>query len=224
MERDETSLNATHARLLCLGLGLLYLGKHHSSASNSCCSGKQEVADVTLETLKTLTHPIGKYASLTVETCAYSGSGNVLKVQKLLGICGDHLDEKDKSIHQAVAVLGIAMVAMGEEIGVDMSQRAFDHLLQYGEPVIRRAVPLALGLISISNPKINVMDTLSKLSHDHDEEVALGAILGLGLIGAGTNNARVANMLRSLATYYYKEPNHLFVVRIAQVRHVACAF
>lgn len=29
------------------------------------------------------------------------------------------------------------------------------------------------------------MDTLSKLSHDHDADVAQGAIFALGLIGAG---------------------------------------
>jgi len=190
-----------YTRLLCLGLGLLYLGK-------------QGVADVTLETLKTLEHQIGKYAALTVESCAYTGTGNVLKVQKLLDICGDHLE--DKNMHQAVAVLGIAQIAIGEEIGNDMAIRACDHLLQYCEPVVRRAVPLALGLLSTSNPRINVMDTLSKLSHDSDEEVAMSAIFGLGLIGAGTNNSRVANMLRALAQYYYKEPNHLFVVRTAQ--------
>jgi len=126
------------------------------------------------------------------------------------------LDEKDKSTHQTVAVLGIGLVSMGEEIGAEMALRSFDHMLQYGEPVIRRAVPLTLGLLCISNPKISIMDTLSKLSHDHDEEVALGAILGLGLISAGTNNARCANMLRSLASYYYKEPNHLFIVRLSQ--------
>jgi 26S proteasome regulatory subunit N1 len=34
---------------------------------------------------------------------------------------------------------------MGEEIGSDMAIRSFDHLLQYGEPVVRRSVPLALG-------------------------------------------------------------------------------
>jgi len=169
---------------------------------------------VTLETLKILEHPIGKYASLTVETCAYVGSGNVLKVQKLLDICGDHLE--DKNGFQAVSVLGIALIAMGEEIGVEMAIRSFDHLLQYGEPVVRRAVPLALGLLNISNPRITVMDTLSKLSHDSDEEVSLAAVFGLGLLGAGTNNSRVANMLRGLATYYYKEPNQLFMVRIAQ--------
>jgi hypothetical protein len=79
------------------------------------------------------------------------GSGNVLKVQKLLDICGDHLE--DKNAHQGPAVLGIALVALGEEIGADMAIRSFDHLLQYGDPVIRRAVPLALGLLSISNPR-----------------------------------------------------------------------
>lgn len=37
-----------------------------------------------------------------------------------------------------------------------------------------------------------------------------------GLIGAGTNNARLAGLLRSLSSYYYKDPTLLFLVRIAQ--------
>ena len=37
-----------------------------------------------------------------------------------------------------------------------------------------------------------------------------------GLIGAGTNNARLAGMLRGLGSYYYKEPTLLFLVRVAQ--------
>ena len=60
------------------------------------------------------------------------------------------------------------------------------------------------------------MDTLSKLSHDHDPEVAMGAIFALGMIGCGTNNSRIAQLLRQLATYYYKEPHNLFMVRVAQ--------
>jgi len=184
-----------------LGLGLLYLSR-------------QTLADVVIETLRTLEHQLGKYAIFTVETCAYAGTGNVLKVQKLLETCTDHLE--DKNSHQAVAVLGISLIAMGEEIGADMAIRSLEHLLQYGEPVIRRAIPLSLGLLSISNPRVGVMDTLSKLSHDADEEVSIGAILGLGLIGAGTNNSRVAGLLRGLAQYYYKDPNHLFIVRLAQ--------
>jgi 26S proteasome regulatory subunit N1 len=201
LEKDEATLNGPYAKFLMLGLGLLYLGK-------------QGAADLTLEALKAIPGVPGQCAAATVEMCAYAGTGNVLKVQNMLHTCSDHLEENNA--HQALAVLGISLVAMGEELGSEMVLRSFDHLLQYGEPTIRRAVPLALGLISVSYPRISVVDTLSKLSHDHDADVAQGAILSLGLIGAGSNNARIAGLLRSLAQYYYKDANHLFVVRLAQ--------
>lgn len=88
--------------------------------------------------------------------------------------------------------------------------------MHYGEPVIRKSVPLALGLISASNPQLPILDTLSKYSHDSDLAVAFNAILAMGLVGAGTNNARLAQMLRNLATYYHKEPDCLFMVRVSQ--------
>ena len=79
-------------------------------------------------------------------------------------------------------------------------------------------VPLAIGLLHISYPKPTVIDMLSKLSHDADPEVAQGAIMALGLVSAGTNNSRVALLLRQLSTYYGKDTHFtIFVVRIAQV-------
>lgn len=203
-ERDPKVLGDTLVRFLCLGLGLLFLGKG-------------DAADAILQTSKTLNSVISSYCEITVLTCAYAGTGNVLKVQQLLKICGEHIkDEKISKSHQAVAVLGIAMIAMGEELGSKMALRSLDHLLQYCDIVGKRAVPLALGLLSISNPQMNVMDTLSKLSHDSDSEVAQSAVIGLGLIGAGTNNARIAQLLRQLSSYYSKDANILFTVRIAQ--------
>lgn len=41
--------------------------------------------------------------------------------------------------HQGPATLGIALLAMGEELGGAMAHRALEHLLQYGEPPIRHA-------------------------------------------------------------------------------------
>ena len=122
----------------------------------------------------------------------------------------------DLSSQQAVAVIGLALIAMGEDIGGEMLFRHFGHLLRYCEPAIRRAVPLALGLISVSNPQLNILDTLTKFSHDTDVEVAHNSIFALGLIGAGTNNARLAATLRQLAQYHAKDSNNLFMVRIAQ--------
>jgi len=190
--------NESHARFLHLGLGLLYLGK-------------QDAAELALETLKAIEGKAGEYARLTVEACAYAGTGNVLKVQNMLHFCSDGTENP----HHGLAVLSIALIAMGEDLGSEMCLRSFDHLLQKGNVHIKRAIPLALGLISPSNPRIAIMDILSKLSHDNDPEVAQGAILSLGLIGAGTNNARIGGMLRALAVFYSKDV-HLFFVRIAQ--------
>lgn len=203
MRRDEDSLKNTYARFASLGLGLLYLGK-------------QEEAEVTVETVKTLPASISSYCALTVETCAYAATGNVLKIQELLHACTDHIEKAEDAAHQAVAVIGIALICIGEEIGMDMSLRALDHILQYGEVGVRRAVPLALGLHSASNPRLEVMDTISKLTHDHDVDVARNAILALGMIGAGTNNSRAAQLLRDLFTYYYKDSSTVFIVRVAQ--------
>lgn len=77
-------------------------------------------------------------------------------------------------------------------------------------------MPLALALSSLSNADPAVLDVLNKYSHDQDTDVALNAIVALGLVGAGTNNARLATMLRQLAAYYEKNPSHLFLVRISQ--------
>lgn len=204
MERDETMLKDPHARFMALGLGLLYLSK-------------QEESEAVLETLKVIEHPLGRMAEVLVEVLAYAGTGNVLKIQHLLQLCTDHLDaEKEDNKFQAIAVIGIALIAMGEDIGAEMATRTLNHLMHYGEHGIRQAVPLAFGLLCASNPLVNVLDILSKYSHDNDIDVAMNAIFGMGLVGAGTNNARLAQMLRQLAAYYQKEPNALFVVRIAQ--------
>lgn len=41
-------------------------------------------------------------------------------------------------------------------------------------------MPLAVALLSISNPSMTTMDTLSRLSHDSDQEVAQNAVIALG--------------------------------------------
>lgn len=40
-------------------------------------------------------------------------------------------------------------------------------------------------------------------------------VISLGLIGAGTNNARIAGMLRNLSSYYYKDASLLFCVMLS---------
>lgn len=130
--------------------------------------------------------------------------------------------DKDKErskmpyLHQTAAVLGLGLVSLGEELSVSLAGRMADHLLQYGDPAVRRGVPIALAIVHLSDPEYGTVDTLSKLSHDQDADTAQAAILGLGLVGAGSNNSRIAGLLRTLAVFHKSEAEHLFLIRIAQ--------
>lgn len=201
MEASDDDLSHSHARYLCLGLALLFLGQ-------------TEKADGMIEALRTIEHKISKYAVVMLETCAYTGSGNVLKVQEMLHQCAEHLTEDAE--HQMAAVIGLGLITLGEDVGAEMTLRTFDHLLHYCELPIKRAVPLSLAVLHISNPDFSVVDQLSRLSHDPDAEISQNAILGLGIVSAGTNNSRVAGLLRQLSEFYSKEAGHVFCVRIAQ--------
>ena len=206
-EERQKQLKDAWTRFMSLGLALLYFGR-------------QEEVEVVLETLKVIDHPMAKPAAVLAEVCAWAGTGTVLKLQELLHICNDHIEETEETkgdeLLQSYAVLGLSLIAMGEEVGQEMVLRQFGHLMHYGEPNIRKAVPLAMGLISPSNPQMKVYDTLSRYTHDNDNAVAINSIFAMGLLGAGTNNARLAQLLRQLASYYYRDPDSLFMVRIAQ--------
>lgn len=138
MEKTD-DLKDTYARFLPLGLGLCFLGK-------------QEAAETIIAALEVIPEPFQSMSTTLVEVCAYAGTGNVLKIQRLLHICSEHYEptekeekskdkekkeekkedkEKDLSSRQAIAVLGIALIAMGEEIGSEMAYRTFGHLLRY---------------------------------------------------------------------------------------------
>eukprot|EP00397_Hematodinium_sp_SG-2012_P005278 GEMP01005296.1.p1 GENE.GEMP01005296.1~~GEMP01005296.1.p1 ORF type:complete len:899 (+),score=229.92 GEMP01005296.1:349-2697(+) len=205
MERQQlpNHLDNPLCAFFAVGLGLLFLGR-------------QEECEKVLEMLDGVTHPLGKYAKMTVTGCAYAGTGDVLKVQEMLQTCSEHIADEKEAAFQSVAVIGIGLIALGEEIGSEMVLRSMNHLLQYGEGPLRRAVPLCLGLMFASNPKVTVVDLFSKLSHDADSDVAIGAIFGMGLMGAGSNHARMAGLLRQLAGFYAKNADALFMVRIAQ--------
>lgn len=229
LELSPTELNdGTYCKFFPLALGLLYLGK-------------KDAIDATTAALEVLSDPFKSFAKITLQMCAFAGSGDVLVIQQLLHICSEsqqakedakkeasgdkkekekESDKKDNKKEllskQAVAALAVSVIAIGEETGAETAMRIFGQLGRYGENPIRRVVPLAIALLSISNPQLSVIDILNKYSHDLDEEVAINSIFSMGLVGAGTNNARLATMLRQLAQYHTKNSTHLFMVRIAQ--------
>ena len=123
MDEDrQKQLKDKWARFMSLGLALLYFGR-------------QEEVDVILDILKAIEHPMAKPTAVLASVCAWAGTGTVLKLQELLHICNDHIAEKDEKkddkddkdekqeekqgeeLLQSYAVLGLSLVAMGEDVG-----------------------------------------------------------------------------------------------------------
>eukprot|EP01083_Nonionella_stella_P218964 784725_1 len=174
MERDPAELSNPLYLLNVLGLSLLFLGK-------------QDEVNVTMEAIDvfdSLNPKFSKTCKVCLECLAYAGTGNVLKIQKMLGILGEHFDDEfkkeeeemdtdnkdgdkkeekkeekkaaddddddediknktdDYRYYQSIATLGISIIALGEDLGSTMCLRMFNHLIQYGNIRIKRAVPL----------------------------------------------------------------------------------
>lgn len=236
MEREPSALDSKWTRFMILGLALLFFGRQDESDATietlkaiehpvskqaqvlvDACSyaGNGDVLKIQ-QMLHHCTEHIGVDDEKKKEDGAAADSQRQQNGAGQQGASSEEAKEKESDTFQGFAVLGIALIAMGEDVGAEMVLRHMSHLMHYGEPVIRRSVPLALALLNPSNPQMALLDTLSKYSHDADLDVAINAIFAMGIVGAGTNNARLAQLLRGLASYYHKEADTLFVVRISQ--------
>jgi len=182
------------------------------------CLGKQKdnegIID-TLVTMETFSKEMKDYLKTMLTSFSYAGSGNVARVQELMQIIAKSTDEVNPKV-QSIAVIGCSLIALGEDVGTEMLSRSFNHFLQFGDVNIKRSVSLAMALLNLSNPKVTVIDSLTKFCYDTDKSVAMNAIFSMGLVSSGSNHSRVAGLLRSLASYYYEETNPLFMVRVAQ--------
>jgi 26S proteasome regulatory subunit N1 len=111
-EKSEAELATPHAKMVALGLGLLYMGRQQEAevASMSMVTFKSEsFAKVSLprprrpvlacvDACNPGSHIGGstaccvQVAKMVLDTCAYAGTGNVLKIQSLLHACSEHVD------------------------------------------------------------------------------------------------------------------------------------
>lgn len=82
MLAEEPMLEHKFARFVALGLGFLFLGQ-------------QEAVEATLEVARSVHERISKVAVVLLDTCAHAGTGNVLKVQEMLSICGETIDAEE---------------------------------------------------------------------------------------------------------------------------------
>ena len=126
-----------------LGMGLL-------------CLGRQKDNDFLIDTLIALeefSKDMKDYMKTMLISFSYAGSGNVSKVQELMQIIAKSNEEINPKV-QAIAVIGCSLIAIGEEVGMEMLSRSFNNFLQFGDINTKKAVSLAIALLNLSNPKV----------------------------------------------------------------------
>ncbi|KAI6661946.1 26S proteasome non-ATPase regulatory subunit 2 [Oopsacas minuta] len=140
--KEGYNVKSTYNRFIILAVGLIFLGK-------------QKAANDIANAFDSLPAHLKDFGVILLDVCAYAGTGNVLKIQSLLHKASEFFSEEDEKekdtkgkenlkdptavagalhepgAHQAITVLGIALVAMGEEIGAEMSLRTFSHLVRF---------------------------------------------------------------------------------------------
>jgi len=235
LPEGDPILTSKYARYYCLGMGLLYLGTGDKCATPveailALPERVRRYASLCVETCAF----VGSGNMVEVQKFLGDASADIRamhekKKQKEMEELTkgtdaakdkkkeDPKEEEEKELASSgVAVLGVALAAMGEDINDEMVIRMMDHVLQFGNKNTRKAVPLALAVLSVSKPTISIVDTLTRLSHDPNPDVAGSAIISLGLVSSGTHNTRVGSILQGLSDYYKEEPRLVFAVRISQ--------
>lgn len=190
--------NEKYIPILALGLGLLFLGQQ-----NNC--------ETAIEILNGYDSLLARFTRITIIACAYAGTGDVLKVQDMLRICSG-----EDSMEHAAAVLGIAVITIGDPINCQMVKRMFELLLQYGKDYARLAIPIGLALTSISQPLPEIVDALHRIGHDIDPRIAMNAAVAIGLLSAGTQNSRAIGILHQLEVFHKANPSVTMLLQIAE--------
>lgn len=103
---------------------------------------------------------------------------------------GDNLDPS------TLLVVGMAFVAGNDPLCNQMLLRFAERILKFGNLNSQRAVPLLLAVTSLSNPQPQLIDDLAKLALNMDSTLSFNATIALGLIGCGTQNFKIAGLLR----------------------------
>ncbi|MES1901891.1 MAG: 26S proteasome non-ATPase regulatory subunit 2 [Paramarteilia canceri] len=208
------SLNEKRIHLLALSLSLIFL-KQPEAAKNF-----SEAVYIVPECLKSP-------CLLLINIMAYAGTGNVEKILELVRVCIDVTDEKitemsntedtnddekddsdseektedkHKNFHynsRDLAVLGMVIIALGENVGCEMMVRLISQLTRYGDYRVKSAIPMALALLNISKPSMSALQMLTKYTHDSVNAVSISAMIALGLVSAGTNNAKYSQTIKS---------------------------
>lgn len=124
--------------------------------------------------------------------------------------------EHSKNLLKAISLIGITLLSMGDEMFSKMALRIINSSNLLDNSYLKSTIPLCLALLNPSNPTVDIVDTLNKLCNNPEQKVVLNSIMALGMVGAGTNNTRIAESLELQYAYNTKCLKAAPAIKISQ--------
>lgn len=112
--------------------------------------------------------------------------------------------EGSRNLLKSVSLLGVALLSMGDELFSKMALRVISSSSLLDNSHLKSTISLCFALLSPSSPSVELVDTLSKFCNSSETKTILSSIISLGIVGAGTNNTRVSDVLEQQYAYNTK--------------------
>lgn len=113
-------------------------------------------------------------------------------------------NENSKNLLKSISLLGVTLLSMGDELFSKMALRVITSSSLMENNHVKSTIPLCFALLRPSNPSVELIETLSKLCNSPEPKVILNSIIALGIVGAGSNNTRIAEILEQQYAYNTK--------------------
>ncbi|OQS54853.1 RPN1 [Ecytonucleospora hepatopenaei] len=128
------------------------------------------------------------------------GSGSPDAIEEILNsvFVGDF-----EPLNESLGLVSAALVAIGDPLATQMVENQLMSALHLNNVHIKKTVPLCLSLLYASSNKQSVVEYLERSIHSPETEVS--AIVALGIVGAGTKNAKILQILSGAFGSMYKE-------------------
>lgn len=96
------------------------------------CDALSSFSHPHLQIAKTLNEQISKYCQVVLDSLAYAGTGDVLKVQELLAMCGEHIETEETTawkVTQSFFVFDIYCIILSPYVLDNLWEMGFAYLV-----------------------------------------------------------------------------------------------
>ncbi|KAI4293036.1 26S proteasome regulatory subunit N1 [Pancytospora philotis] len=154
---------------------------------------------------------LDRHAQVLALGFMHIGSSNVSVVDKILSM--SFVGEID-ALLESLGLIASCIVCMGDSMSSHLLERISTSSLLLDSPHLKNIVPICLGILNPSNPKVDVVDILERSVNSG--EASINSLIGLGLVGAGSCSSRVLKILDSNFCNVYNDSKASLALIVAQ--------